>query len=63
MLTDIDRSAWPPRLLSRPHEFSVCPLPRSGPLYPAFDLAGRVALVTGGNGGIGMGMAEASPRH
>jgi len=24
----------------------------------AFDLAGRVALVTGGNGGIGLGMAE-----
>lgn len=24
-----------------------------------FDLAGRVALVTGGNGGIGLGMAEA----
>jgi hypothetical protein len=25
-LTDIDRSASPPRLLSRPREFSVCPL-------------------------------------
>lgn len=25
----------------------------------AFDLTGRVALVTGGNGGIGLGMAEA----
>ncbi len=23
-----------------------------------FDLTGRVALVTGGNGGIGLGMAE-----
>ena len=23
-----------------------------------FDLEGRVALVTGGNGGIGLGMAE-----
>ena len=23
-----------------------------------FDLSGRVALVTGGNGGIGLGMAE-----
>ena len=25
----------------------------------AFDLTGRVAVVTGGNGGIGLGMAEA----
>jgi NAD(P)-dependent dehydrogenase (short-subunit alcohol dehydrogenase family) len=24
----------------------------------AFDLSGRVALVTGGNGGIGLGMAR-----
>ena len=27
--------------------------------YKPFDLAGRVALVTGGNGGIGLGMADA----
>ncbi|MDP3173504.1 MAG: SDR family oxidoreductase [Phenylobacterium sp.] len=27
--------------------------------YQAFDLTGQVALVTGGNGGIGLGMAEA----
>jgi NAD(P)-dependent dehydrogenase (short-subunit alcohol dehydrogenase family) len=27
-----------------------------------FDLAGRVALVTGGNGGIGLGMAKALAR-
>jgi NAD(P)-dependent dehydrogenase (short-subunit alcohol dehydrogenase family) len=27
--------------------------------YAAFDLTGRVALVTGGNGGIGLGMAKA----
>jgi len=27
--------------------------------YQPFDLTGRVALVTGGNGGIGLGMAEA----
>ena len=28
-------------------------------MYKAFDLTGKVALVTGGNGGIGLGMAEA----
>ncbi|HZW75265.1 MAG TPA: SDR family NAD(P)-dependent oxidoreductase, partial [Caldimonas sp.] len=27
--------------------------------YPAFDLSGKVALVTGGNSGIGLGMADA----
>ena len=26
--------------------------------FKAFDLSGRVALITGGNGGIGLGMAE-----
>lgn len=28
-------------------------------MYQAFDLSGRTALVTGGNGGIGLGMARA----
>ena len=28
-------------------------------MYPAFDLTGRAAIVTGGNGGIGYGMAAA----
>nr|QQZ49825.1 SDR family NAD(P)-dependent oxidoreductase [Phenylobacterium glaciei] len=27
--------------------------------YKPFDLTGKVALVTGGNGGIGFGMVEA----
>ena len=28
-------------------------------MYKPFDLSGKVALVTGGNGGIGLGMAQA----
>ena len=28
-------------------------------MYKPFDLTGKVALVTGGNGGIGLGMVEA----
>ena len=30
--------------------------------YQPFDLSGKVALITGGNGGIGLGMAEAAAR-
>jgi NAD(P)-dependent dehydrogenase (short-subunit alcohol dehydrogenase family) len=30
-----------------------------GMAYKGFDLSGKVALVTGGNGGIGLGMADA----
>ena len=32
------------------------------PTYAPFDLTGKVALVTGGNGGIGLGMAEGLAR-
>ena len=28
-----------------------------------FDLSGRVALITGGNGGIGLGMATGMAQH
>ncbi|MFO0350472.1 MAG: SDR family NAD(P)-dependent oxidoreductase, partial [Alphaproteobacteria bacterium] len=30
--------------------------------YSPFNLSGKVALVTGGNGGIGLGMADAMAR-
>jgi len=33
--------------------------PASNPMYKPFDLSGKVALVTGGNSGIGLGMVRA----
>lgn len=32
-------------------------------MYTPFDLSGRSAIVTGGNGGIGYGMARAAGRR
>src|SRR5690349_19510302 len=36
---------------------------REAPMKNLFDLKGKVALVTGGNGGIGIGMAEGLAMH
>src|SRR5690348_6786874 len=38
------------------------PRRNSCPMDSAFDLTGRVAVVTGGNGGIGLGMAAGLAR-
>ena len=47
------KSCAPIQALSKQRE------PASNRMYKPFDLTGKVALVTGGNSGIGLGMARA----
>jgi NAD(P)-dependent dehydrogenase (short-subunit alcohol dehydrogenase family) len=54
-------AGWPPPFLlpkARLRRTVGCQQ-EAGPMFKPFDLSGKVALITGGNSGIGLGMARA----